>query len=133
VKLIVSYSSKVPFHLLTVVATLRLAEHVTNLYLHEIALHQNQGSADLQPPYISDTLSPTLPSGAKKDVPVGPAHIGALGDCLTATHGILDTILSIELDILLTLPVIFCKFPFSHCQSPADKIQVYERYTPSSA
>ncbi|KAI4913954.1 hypothetical protein J4E90_005674 [Alternaria incomplexa] len=88
--------------------TLRLAEHVTNLYLHEIALHQNQGSADLQPPFVSDTLSPSLPSGVKKDVPAGPAHIGALGDCLTATHGILDTILSIELDILLTLPVIFC-------------------------
>ncbi|KAF1830277.1 hypothetical protein BDW02DRAFT_609106 [Decorospora gaudefroyi] len=84
--------------------TLRLAEHVTNLYLHEIALHQNQGSADLYPPYVSEGLS----SGVKKDAPIGPAHIGAFGDCLTATHGILDTILSIELDILLTLPVIFC-------------------------
>jgi hypothetical protein len=88
--------------------TLRLAEHVTNLYLHEIALHQNQGSADLQPPYTTDALSPSVLAAAKKDGPVGPAHIGALGDCLTATHGILDTILSIELDILLTLPVIFC-------------------------
>ncbi|CAN9135900.1 hypothetical protein CUC08_Gglean003025 [Alternaria sp. MG1] len=88
--------------------TLRLAEHVTNLYLHEIALHQNQGSADLQPPYTTDALSPSVIIAAKKDGPVGPAHIGALGDCLTATHGILDTILSIELDILLTLPVIFC-------------------------
>ncbi|KAF1944957.1 hypothetical protein EJ02DRAFT_339766 [Clathrospora elynae] len=88
--------------------TLQLAEHVTNLYLHEIALHQNQGSADFQPPFVSDTLSPTISSGVKKDAPIGPAHIGALGECLTATHGILDTILSIELDILLTLPVIFC-------------------------
>lgn len=87
-----------------------MAEHVTNLYLHEIALHQNQGSADLQPPYTTDAISPSVIIAAKKDGPVGPAHIGALGDCLTATHGILDTILSIELDILLTLPVIFCKF-----------------------
>jgi hypothetical protein len=107
-------------HVLTIAATLRLAEHVTNLYLHEIALHQNQGSADLQPPYISDTLSPSLPTPVKKDAPVGPAHIGALGDCLTATHGILDTILSIELDILLTLPVIFCKVPFVCCQFHAN-------------
>ncbi|KAF1846324.1 uncharacterized protein K460DRAFT_286653 [Cucurbitaria berberidis CBS 394.84] len=84
--------------------TLRLAEHVTNLYLHEIALHQNQNAADFQPPFTSETLS----SGVKKDVPIGPAHIGALGECLTATHGILDTILSIQFDILLTLPVIFC-------------------------
>lgn len=86
-------------------ATLRLAEHVTNLYLHEIALHQTQSAADFQPPFVSESLS----SEVKKDVPIGPAHIGALGECLTATHGILDTILSIPLDILLTLPVIFCK------------------------
>lgn len=82
---------------------------MTNLYLHEIALHQNQGSADLQPPFTSDAISSPLTPGNKKDAPVGPAHIGALGDCLRATHGILDTILGIELDILLTLPVIFCK------------------------
>jgi hypothetical protein len=45
----------------------------------------------------------------KQDL-VGPAHIAALGECLTATHGILETILNVPLDILLTLPVIFCKF-----------------------
>jgi hypothetical protein len=83
-----------------------LGEHVTNLFLHEIALHQHQNSADFQPPFLGEELSPSM---AKKDVPIGPAHIGALGECLTATHGILDTILSIELDILLTLPVIFCR------------------------
>ncbi|KAH6639320.1 hypothetical protein C7974DRAFT_129000 [Boeremia exigua] len=85
--------------------TLRLGEHVTNLFLHEIALHQNHSAAEMQPPFSLETFSPTA---VKKDVPIGPAHIGALGECLTATHGILDTILSIELDILLTLPVIFC-------------------------
>jgi hypothetical protein len=87
--------------------TLRLGEHVTNLFLHEIALHQNQGAGEpgLQPPFPLESFTS---SAVKKDVPIGPAHIGALGECLTATHGILDTILSIELDILLTLPVIFC-------------------------
>ncbi|KAJ8106024.1 hypothetical protein OPT61_g9817 [Boeremia exigua] len=86
-------------------ATLRLGEHVTNLFLHEIALHQNQSATDLQPPFQLESFSSGV---VKKDAPIGPAHIGALGECLTATHGILDTILSIELDILLTLPVIFC-------------------------
>ncbi|KAF2822633.1 hypothetical protein CC86DRAFT_300327 [Ophiobolus disseminans] len=84
--------------------TLRLAEHVTNLYLHEIALHQNQGAADLQPPFLQEPTE----AGEKKDAVMGPNQIGALGECLTATHGILDTILSIQLDVLLTLPVIFC-------------------------
>lgn len=87
------------------IAALRLAEHVTNLYIHEIALHHNQSAADFQPPFPSESFA----SGVGKKDAIGPAHIGALGECLTATHGILDTILSVPLDILLTLPVIFCK------------------------
>ncbi|KAJ4300014.1 hypothetical protein N0V90_005263 [Kalmusia sp. IMI 367209] len=83
---------------------LRLAEHVTNLYMHEIALHHNQSPADFQPPFPQEAFT----SGVSTKEAVGPAHIGALGECLTATHGILDTILSVPLDILLTLPVIFC-------------------------
>jgi hypothetical protein len=90
--------------------TLRLAEHVTNLYLHEIALHKDQGAGDLQPPFLEGPI-PNGPGG-KGNGPVGPAHIGALGECLTATHGILDTILSVPLDVLLTLPVIFCECIF---------------------
>jgi hypothetical protein len=96
-----------------ILATLRLAEHVTNLYLHEIALHRDQGSADLQPPFNEDVLTN---AGGPKQLAIGPAHIGALGECLRSTHGILDTILSIELDVLLTLPVIFCQYDIS-CHS----------------
>ncbi|KAF2002044.1 hypothetical protein P154DRAFT_431586 [Amniculicola lignicola CBS 123094] len=83
---------------------LKLAEHVTNLYVHEIALHHNQSPADFQPPFPSETFT----SGVTKKDAIGPAHISALGECLTATHGILDTILSVPLDTLITLPVIFC-------------------------
>ena len=79
---------------------------MTNLYIHEIALHHNQSLADFQPPFPSETFA----SGVGKKESIGPAHISALGECLTATHGILDTILSVPLDVLLTLPVIFCKF-----------------------
>ncbi|KAF1952930.1 hypothetical protein CC80DRAFT_518546 [Byssothecium circinans] len=83
---------------------IRLAHHVTNLYVHEIALHHNQSVADFQPPFPQETFV----SGVGQKEAVGPAHIGALGECLVATHGILDTILSVPLDILLTLPVLFC-------------------------
>ncbi|KAF2644489.1 hypothetical protein P280DRAFT_487086 [Massarina eburnea CBS 473.64] len=83
---------------------IRLAQHVTNLYVHEIALHHNQSVADFHPPFPQESFT----SGVGQKEAVGPAHIGALGECLTATHGILDTILSVPLDILLTFPVIFC-------------------------
>lgn len=84
---------------------LRLGEHVTNLYIHEIALHHNhQSMSDFEPPFPNETFA----SGVGSKDSVGPAHISALAECLTATHGILDTILSIPLETLLTLPVIFC-------------------------
>ncbi|KAL5119424.1 hypothetical protein ACEQ8H_002693 [Pleosporales sp. CAS-2024a] len=86
--------------------TLRLAEHATNLYLHEIALHKDLGNTDLHPPFTEDAVMSS--AAGSKQAPIGPAHIGALGECLRSTHGLLDTMLSIELDVLLTLPVIFC-------------------------
>jgi len=73
--------------------------------MHEIALHHNQSAADFQPPFPQEQFT----SGVGKKEAIGPAHIGALSECLIATHGILDTILSVQLDMLLTLPVIFCK------------------------
>jgi hypothetical protein len=117
-----THANKVP-------ATLRLAEHVTNLYLHEIALHRDQGAADLQPPFLDESMS----VDAKKNGPIGPSHISALGECLTSTHGILDTILSIPLDILLTLPVIFCERHLSTVLSfSLIDYQVFEQFTPLS-
>jgi hypothetical protein len=93
---------------------IRLAQHVTNLYLHEIALHHSQSTTDFQPPFPQEDFT-----GAAQKEPVGPAHIGALGECLVATHGILDTILGVPLDTLLTLPVIFCKYlPFLLSSAP---------------
>ncbi|KAF2815915.1 uncharacterized protein BDZ99DRAFT_125563 [Mytilinidion resinicola] len=82
---------------------IRLGEHVTNLYIHEIALHNNQSPAMFQPPFSNDAFA----KFGKQDL-VGPAHSTALSECLTATHGILDTILGVPLDTLLTLPVLFC-------------------------
>jgi hypothetical protein len=105
-KLIVSVKPSLSYmHTDRDIATLRLAEHVTNLYLHEIALHREHSATDLQPPFLEETL----PVNDTKSGPVSSAHIGALGKCLRATHGILETMLSIPLDVLLTLPVIFCK------------------------
>ncbi|PVH93472.1 hypothetical protein DM02DRAFT_619267 [Periconia macrospinosa] len=81
---------------------IRLSQHVTNLYLHEIALHHSQNTTDYEPPFVQEDFT-----AAQKET-IGRDHIGALGECLVATHGILDTILGVPLDTLLTLPVIFC-------------------------
>ena len=83
-----------------------MAEHVTNLYIHEVALHNNQGNVDLNP---QDTAQ-EYGEGDERDNE--PSHVdalqGAFRECLQATHSILDAILSIQIDVLLTLPVIYC-------------------------
>ena len=86
-------------------AALTLAEHVTNLYIHEIALHHNQSAADFQPPFPEETFK----SGVNMQEKISPAHIGALGSCVEATHGVLDAALSVPFAIVVTMPVIFCK------------------------
>lgn len=92
-------------------AALTLAEHVTNLYIHEIALHHNQSAADFQPPFPDDSFK----SNVNVQDKISPAHIGALGCCIQATHGVLDAALSVPFDIVVTMPVIFCKFtPVRH-------------------
>jgi hypothetical protein len=78
---------------------IQLSEHVTNLYIHEIALHNKQNFADFHPPF--STLD-------KEDNTIEASDIVALNQCLSATHGILDTILAVPIDTLITLPVIFC-------------------------
>jgi hypothetical protein len=121
-------SSSFGLRLTIIPAALQLAEHVTNLYVHEIALHHNQSPANFQPPFPSETFT----SGVGKKETIGPAHISALGECLSATHGILNTILGIPLDVLVTLPVIFCGFiPPRDCM--ANLAQVSEQYMQLSA
>jgi hypothetical protein len=86
-------------------AALTLAEHVTSLYIHEIALHHNQSAADFHPPFPPESFK----SGVNTQEGVTPAHVGALGCCVTATHGVLDAALSVPFDVIVTMPVIFCK------------------------
>ena len=74
--------------------------------MHEIALHQNQSAADFQPPF---TNVPINPRAVKQD-PMGTAHVDAMCECRNATRGILDKVLTVPLETLITLPVIFCEF-----------------------
>ncbi|KAF2198842.1 hypothetical protein GQ43DRAFT_400040 [Delitschia confertaspora ATCC 74209] len=84
--------------------SIRLAEHVTSLYIHEIALHPNQSGSDFHPPF---SVSEDNYRVSKLEL-VPEVHVDSLKKCHVATHGILDTILGVPLDTLITLPVIFC-------------------------
>ena len=87
---------------------LRLAEAVTNLYLHEIALHSQSNVGDFKSPFTEETFKT-----AAGETVLGPQHVDALTACQKSCRDILDTFLSYEFDIIFALPVIFCKFAWS--------------------
>lgn len=81
---------------------LQFFEHVTALYLHEIALHFNHNIEDFRLPFTEESLksvnntSDTLTSN----------QIAAIEACLKAAHGILDTMLSYDVDSIRCLPML---------------------------
>lgn len=81
------------------------AGHVTNLYIHEIALHYNHNIEDFKAPFTEETFK----SAASQAIS-GPTHVDALAACQAAIHDILDSFLACDFEVVYALPVIFCKF-----------------------
>ncbi|KAE8369853.1 hypothetical protein BDV27DRAFT_140948 [Aspergillus caelatus] len=68
------------------------AEYIVNLYLHEGAMHVD---------YSEDQKSP----GDDHSSPTSAAHMNALSTCLTSIHQAIDTICSVDIKDLISLPV----------------------------
>ena len=81
---------------------LQFFEHVTSLYLHEIALHFNHNIEDFRVPFTEESLktvnntSDTLTQN----------QMAALEACLRAAHGILDTMLAYPAEVIKALPML---------------------------
>ena len=85
---------------------LKLSEHVTNLYLHEIALHSQHNVEDFKTPFMDQTFK-----GGAESAVLGPHHVDALTACQHACRSLLDTFIASDVDTLYTLPILFCKSP----------------------
>ncbi|KAG7292679.1 hypothetical protein NEMBOFW57_002716 [Staphylotrichum longicolle] len=75
--------------------SLKMSFHVINLYMHEVATH-NDASDECRHP--SEAL-------LGSDSPLPPAHINALSACLTAIDGIFEVFLSLDVHTIRCLPV----------------------------
>ena len=84
--------------------TLKLSEHITSLYLHEIALHSQSNVEDFKAPFTEESFRTTAGQAV-----LGLHHVEALTACKSACRNILDTFLSYEQDTVYILPVIFCR------------------------
>ena len=82
--------------------SLRFFEHVTALYLHEIALHFNHNVEDFRLPFTEESLKSV---GGSSDA-LTQSQMAALEACLRAAHGILDIMLEFDGATLKTLPML---------------------------
>lgn len=81
---------------------LQFFEHVTSLYLHEIALHFNHNIEDFRLPFTEESLK----SVNNTSDTLTQNQMAALEACLKAAHGILDTMLSYEKQTIKNLPIL---------------------------
>ncbi|KAK5122581.1 hypothetical protein LTR85_003844 [Meristemomyces frigidus] len=81
---------------------LQFFEHVTSLYLHEIALHFNHNIEDFRLPFTEESLK----SVNNTSDTLTQNQMAALEACLKAAHGILDTMLSYEVQTVKSLPML---------------------------
>lgn len=75
---------------------------IINLYMHEIAMHNEHNVDDFRPPYSS-----TLTEGPLDPESVTQIHIASLTKCLHATHAAFDAFLSMDIHQLRSLPTHF--------------------------
>ncbi|KAF7187983.1 Transcriptional regulator WAR1 [Pseudocercospora fuligena] len=81
---------------------LRFFEHVASLYLHEIALHFNHNIDDFRLPFTEESLKSVNNSTEK----LTQNQIAALEACRKAAHGLLDHMLSFDVETVKVLPML---------------------------
>jgi hypothetical protein len=81
---------------------LEFFEHVTSLYLHEIALHFNHNVEDFKLPFTEESLKASHNLTDK----LTQHQMDALEACVHASHGILDTMLAYDYHVFRTLPML---------------------------
>jgi hypothetical protein len=84
--------------------SIQLTSHVTNLFLHEIALHSQNNVDDFKAPFMEESFRASM-----GQVVLGPGHVDALLECQNSCTKVIETFLSINFDDMFLLPIIFCK------------------------
>ncbi|KAI7506931.1 hypothetical protein KC347_g7274 [Hortaea werneckii] len=83
---------------------LEFFEHVTSLYLHEIALHFNHNIEDFRLPFTEESLKSMTTTNSGETLTQN--QMAALEACLRAAQGILDTLMSYDAETVRGLPML---------------------------
>jgi hypothetical protein len=84
-----------------------MAEHVVNLYMHEVAMHVDHNVEEFKPPFTEESIRSTRVEEEESSRPLTSAHIAALSTCLTSIDGIFEAFLSLDIDTIRTLPILY--------------------------
>jgi hypothetical protein len=84
-----------------------MAEHVVNLFMHEVAMHVDHNVEEFKPPFTEESLRGSGIQEREDAMPLTPAHISALSTCLTSIDGVFEAFFSIEIEVVRTLPILF--------------------------
>ncbi|GAB7363246.1 hypothetical protein MBLNU230_g3528t1 [Neophaeotheca triangularis] len=77
-------------------------EHVTDLYLHEIALHFNHNVEDFRLPFTEESLKGVNSTGEA----LTSRQVSSLESCVRSAHAILDTFLGFDPSSIRGMPVL---------------------------
>jgi len=81
---------------------MRHTKAIINLYMHEIAMHNEHNIDDFRPPYHRTPIE-----GPPDPESVTPVHIKSLAVCLNSAHAAFDAFLSMDINLLRSLPTHF--------------------------
>jgi hypothetical protein len=85
--------------------SIQISSHITNLYLHEIALHSQSTVDDFKRPFTEETFRTSV-----GQVVLGPNHAAALVECQNSALNVVETFLGIDPEVIFVLPVLFCEW-----------------------
>lgn len=83
------------------IASMLMIYYHTAILLHEIAIHDDHPAANFKPPYF---LKFTRPDSKEREQLTAPV-IDAIMQCVTFSHDLLDTFLSLDVGTLRAMPV----------------------------
>lgn len=81
--------------------SLAIMYHNTNIYLHEIALHDYRSPEDFKPPYSLEGHRYD-----KRSTDNTMRHLDAIIQCITSAHILIETFLHMNVELLRTLPIV---------------------------
>jgi hypothetical protein len=87
--------------------TLKMAEHVVNLYMHEVAMHVDHNVEEFKPPFTEEGLRGSGLPSRDDTVPLTRAHVDALSTCLTSVDGVFEAFFSVDIEVVRALPILY--------------------------